>query len=957
MNELINELSNSLKTSFIDFNEESLEEFRPKLLLNNYKKGSKIISHLLKELEECEEFYFSVAFINNSGLNLFLNAFKELEERGIKGKIITTNYLNFNEPSALRRLLKFKNIEVKVFDEGNFHTKGYIFKKKSDYTLIVGSSNITAGALTKNEEWNLKVTSLENGELLIDIKNEFEELFNRSNILTEEWIKNYEIVYKELKKKKITDNIKFINVKDIKPNAMQKEALMSLQNNRDNALDKSLIISATATGKTYLSAFDVKNFNPKKMLFIVHREQIAKKALQSYREIFDVKKSMGILSGTSKEIDCDFIFSTMQTLSKTENLEMFSRDHFDYIIIDEVHRAGATSYRKIIDYFNPKFMLGMTATPERTDGFNIYELFDYNIAYEIRLQKALEEDMLCPFNYYGVSEIIVDGNILNEETNFSSLVSEERVRNITEKADFYGFSGERVKGLIFCSRNDEAKELSEKFNELGFSTVSLTGSNTQEEREDAIKRLEQDDENNKLDYIFSVDIFNEGVDIPKINQVIMLRATQSAIVFVQQLGRGLRKHNSKDYVVVIDFIGNYKTNFLIPVALFEDKTYNKDNIRRIVSEGNNIIPGSSSIMFEKVVKKRIYDSINETNFSNLKNLKESYNELKNKIGRMPMLIDFKKYGNIDVDLILNYKKSYYNFLVHSVKEIDDTLNEKQKIILEFISIELANSKRIHEFIILNEILTKGYTSVDEISFILEEYGIINDYDSIKSAISILNNGFITNKDLEKYKFCNFIKFENDIIKISDNLKSNLNSDLNKYLLDLIEYSIYNYKENYTNRYENKNLVLYKKYSRKDVCRLLNWEKDESSTVYGYRIKHNTCPIFVTYHKSNDISSSTKYEDKFISKSVFSWMTRSNKNIESSEVVEILNYESSNLKIELFVKKEDGEGTDFYYLGSVMPIHVSETTITNDKEERLPIVNIKYKLNTVIRDDIYDYLSK
>ena len=272
MNDIINELSLSLKTSFIDYNEESLENFRPKLLLNNYKKGSKVISHLIKELEECEEFYFSIAFINNSGLNLFLNIFKELEEKGIKGKIVTTNYLNFNEPSALRRLLKFTNIEVKVFDEGNFHTKGYIFKKPTDYTLVVGSSNITAGALTKNEEWNLKVTSLENGELLKDMQVEFNSLFDRANDLTEEWINNYEIIYKEIKKNNRINILKAFDKKELKPNLMQKEAIKSLQEVRDNSLNKALVISATATGKTYLSAFDVKKFNPKKMLFIVHRE-------------------------------------------------------------------------------------------------------------------------------------------------------------------------------------------------------------------------------------------------------------------------------------------------------------------------------------------------------------------------------------------------------------------------------------------------------------------------------------------------------------------------------------------------------------------------------------------------------------------------------------------------------------------------------------------------------------
>lgn len=288
---------------------------------------------------------------------------------------------------------------------------------------------------------------------------------------------------------------------------------------------------------------------------------------------------------------------------------------------DEVHRAGAKSYKTIIDYFQPKFLLGMSATPERSDGFDIFELFDHNIAYEIRLNDAMKEDLICPFHYFGITELTVEGKIIDDQTQFNHLVSDARVQYIKEKVEFYGYSGSRVKGLVFCSRNEEAQNLSKKFNDIGYRTVALSGASSQEERAEAVQRLGQDENEGALDYIFTVDIFNEGVDIPEINQVVMLRPTKSAIIFVQQLGRGLRKVFGKEYVVVLDFIGNYDNNYLIPIALSGDQSYNKDNIRRYVAESNRIIYGCSTINFDKITRERIYKSIDHADFNDLKIIK------------------------------------------------------------------------------------------------------------------------------------------------------------------------------------------------------------------------------------------------------------------------------------------------------------------------------------------------
>ena len=288
-------------------------------------------------------------------------------------------------------------------------------------------------------------------------------------------------------------------------------------------------MTRACTGKTYASAFALREENPKKVLFLVHREQIAKQAIKSYKKVFGATKTFGLLSGNEKNYNADYLFSTMQMMSKDDILARFKKDEFQTIVIDEAHRVGANSYQKILDYFEPEFWLGMTASPERTDDYDVYEAFDHNIAYEIRLQQALEENLLCDFHYFGITDLAIDGISIDEDTglkNFNILTSDARVDYVIEEAKFYGYSGKRVKGLIFCSSKKEAKELGNKFNVRGYRTIVLTGADTQESREYAIEKFVAD-EGDKLDYIFTVDIFNEGVDIPEINQVIMLRPTES----------------------------------------------------------------------------------------------------------------------------------------------------------------------------------------------------------------------------------------------------------------------------------------------------------------------------------------------------------------------------------------------------------------------------------------------
>lgn len=672
----MDELNKALHTSFIDKSFPSNKDLRPKLFFNDYKRRMNLAFEITKRLKECDYFEFSVAFISESGLAVLKQILLNLKEKGVKGRIITSTYLGFNAPKMFKQLLSFTNIEVRVFEQEHcgFHPKGFIFHTGDHRDIIVGSSNLTQTALESNQEWDLFFTSHENGELASQVSNEFDIQWELSTPLTNEWIESYKETYvKPFRPASVQSS------KIIKPNKMQEEALKSLKNLRDNNKDKALLISATGTGKTFLSAFDVRRFKPKRLLFVVHRRNIAEAALRSFKYLIP-NVSMGIFSGNTKETDSDFIFSTVQTIHKKEYREMFDRDAFDYIIIDEVHRAGAQSYQDIVDYFKPKFLLGMSATPERSDDFDIYEMFDHNIAYEIRLIQAMEYNLLCPFHYYGITDMTIDGIEIDDKSEFNILTSELRVDYIIEKINEYGYSGDRIHGLIFCSRKDECEKLSQLFNMRGYKTIALTGDSSEEMRQKAIDSLESNDENS-LDYIFTVDIFNEGIDIPKVNQVVMLRPTESAIVFVQQLGRGLRKNDSKEYVVIIDFIGNYEKNFLIPVALSGQTNYNKDSLRQFVCEGSLITPGASTIQFDQITEKRIYQSIDAANFTQVRLIKDSYKQLKEKLGRIPHLKEFEQYGAIDVQLMFQNKSlgCYHTFLSKYEKDYHihfSTLEEK-----------------------------------------------------------------------------------------------------------------------------------------------------------------------------------------------------------------------------------------------------------------------------------------
>lgn len=953
-------LEKSLRKAFIDYQVDISSKHEAKVLFNEPEQKEYVMNTLQQELSTCHDFFFSVAFITQSGLNTIKSYLSDLNDRGVCGRIVTSNYLFFNSPHVFEDLLKIPNLKVRISPKDGFHSKGYLFNHTDYHSLIIGSSNLTMTALKLNYEWNLRLTSLEHGDILQKISKHMEEVWKESIPLTNDWIHQYKKIYKTEKTNQDFSKIEeqpeyIIDTKKPIPNTMQRTALKNLEQLRQTGEKKGLIISATGTGKTYLGAFDVAQFQPEKMLFIVHREQILNKAKESFFDVIGgAPDDFGILSGNSKDIHAKYLFATIQTISKDDYLENFGKNYFDYILIDEVHKAGATTYQKVIDYFEPEFLLGMTATPERTDHFNIFELFDYNIPYEIRLQDAIEENLLCPFHYFGVTDYEYNGEVISETTDLKYLTTDERVKFLLEKINYYGCYKNNPKGLIFCSRKEEARLLCLTFQQHNISCAYLTGEHSVEEREEQISRLEK----GEIQYIFTVDVFNEGIDIPMINQVILLRNTQSSIIFLQQLGRGLRKHPSKKFVTVIDFIGNYKNNYMIPMALSGDTSRNKNNLRKDTFD-TNFISGLSAINFEKVTKDRIYKAIDSAKLDSIKELKNVFEQLENRLNRVPYLLDFQKSNSLDPLVIIGKFGSYYNFL-KKIKKEDGTIGtENDQSFLLVSSRELLPGMRKHELIILNELLHgKEKFSFDELKDFFKQAGILHDNETIESVINTLTLEFFTGMDKKNYEGCPFITRAHTDIHISDKFQKALNNDYFTFLMDDIIQTGLLKNESYDN---SKRLTRYQKYSRKNVLRLLGWPiQIVNQNIGGYVHNEHHFPIFVTLKKGDDFKGAEMaYEDELLDESTMRWFTKAPRTMSSPEVIKIKNYENANFSIEIFIKKSDDEGTDFYYLGEVKPVHDSIQQVEKLTQEgkHRSVVEMDLKFFEPLDHLLYEYLTR
>ena len=955
------DLDLDVRFGYLDRDARSPRHYNPHVVLNT--DSDSMLRTLREEISRCNGFTMSVAFVSPRAIALLK---QELVEFTGTGCIVTSDYLGFNSPQAfaeLRNLNQF-GIETRLHRDAAFHPKGYVFDYADRVTAILGSSNLTESALARNHEWNLRVSASRDSDLSGQLERLVESQWADSIPITDEWINEYETLYEKPAPPRVPSrriaarpHPATSDPSDTRPplvaNQMQQDALIAIEAMRRDGKSRVLVISATGTGKTILSALDVRAARPERMLFIVHREQILDRAIDEFRRVLGAPAGdFGKLTGTHKQHDRKYVFATIQTLSQPGTLEMLERDAFDYILVDEVHRAGAASYARTITHFAPKFLLGMTATPERTDGASVFEMVDYNGAYEIRLNRALEEDMLSPFHYYGVADVAFDdGNTTSATTDLARLSSRIRVDHVLNALDTYGQAGVQPRGLIFCSRKDEAHALAAALNRSTLRgrplrTVALTGEDSIAQRERAVQRLEA----GEIDYILTVDIFNEGVDIPSVNQVVMLRQTQSAIVFVQQLGRGLRKHADKEYVVVIDFIGNYANNYLIPIALFGDDSLNKESIRKnlIAAEEAGVLAGLSSVRFDRLSQQRVLKSITETKLDSMQNLKAALETLRNRLGRVPALHDFLRFESVD-PVLLAKRLGNYPLLVERLLKDESQLSESEQHALTLLSFEALDAKRPHELLLLRTLLLEGPVSNARMREVFAEHGASSELQHVLSAIRSLDLSFHTEAERAKYR-SGIVEASGGHVRLTDHFSSAY-SDSAAFRLavdDLIVTGL----ELIAARYlPLQPFTPGRQYSRKDACRLLCWDKNVMATIYGYRVDKptKTCPVFVTYQKASDVAASTAYEDELLDRRTMRWFTRSRRTLRSAEVAAIV---SNDVATFAFAKKDDAEGSDFYFLGAARATGATETRM--QRGEPLPVVQVDLQFDAPINSAVFDY---
>lgn len=898
-------LKDAILNGFYNENYPGHELLGPQLLANN--SDNKIWSTLRDELLTCQSFTWAVAFITQDMLVPFKVVMADLAKKNVTGTIITGDYLGFNNPRVFDELRKIPNLKIKIANEAGFHAKGYLFEYDGFQTIVIGSANFTRSALISNYEWSLKISSNKEAALTKQIAGQINDLQENSTNLTDEWLNQYRENWVQPVSLHINKNK---SASPIKPNKMQQAALKNLQGLINENQTKGLVVSATGTGKTYLGAFAVKAYRPKRFLYVVHRRQIAEKSLQSfYRVIGGERSDYGILSGNMHDLNKKYLFATVQTLSQDKILQQLSQNYFDYILIDEAHRAAAPSYQKILQHFKPKFLLGMTATPERMDEQNVYQIFDYNLAYEIRLRDALEEKMLTPFHYVGIQDYEENGEVIDDTTNLRYLTADKRVKYILQELNYYGYSGERPRGLVFCSRQEEARELAKKFTATSHPAVALTNEDSEAKRKKTVAELED----GKIEYIVTVDLFNEGVDIPSLNQIVMLRNTQSSIVFIQQLGRGLRKYPHKQFVTVLDFIGNYKNNYLIPIALNNDTSRDKDRVRREIQIPDFV--GLSTINFSQIASERILHSLDQIKLDSMRELRVSYKELKQKLGRVPLLIDFYNYGSTSpLVFAQNHALKHYGSFLQKMGESVE-LTEKQSQILSFATKELLNGKRIHELLLLKILLDSNGEKVNSDDYIkkLKMHEAYVDKQVLDSVDDILNLSFFdvkSGKTTKKEQYGDNSLIDHDLLmyEFSQAMKECLkHGDFKKLFADVVQTGIL-LNHDYQN---SQQFTLYKQYDRKDVCRLLNWPLDVSAPMYGYRVGDDVTPIFITYKKDSDEKRNAVYNNQLSDGRSLRWYTRAPRHLDSDEVKRLL---KPNMKLQIFVKRNDAAGKEFFYLG-------------------------------------------
>jgi len=862
-------------------------------LFTGTKYEAPISSELRREITSSDRIDFLVSFIKFSGIVLIYNDLVEYT-RNRKLRIITTSYMGATDFKAVMMLAKLPNTEVKIsYDtkRTRLHAKAYYFHRETGFsTAYIGSSNISKAALSEGTEWNLKVSEYSSKEIIQKIRITFDTYWNMDEFQTFNPDSQADIdqLKKSLSEEKIQYNPNnYEYFFDLRPYVYQQEILDRLDVEREVFHSyKNLIVAATGTGKTVVCAFDFKRIYEKdsniKLLFIAHRKEILKQSLSAFKGILHDENFGELWVDDYSPSNNRHLFASIQTLNSGENYKKFDEDYFDYIVFDESHHSAADSYTKILDYFKPKILLGLTATPERMDGVDILEFFNNRIAYEIRLKEAIERNLLCPFQYFGISDSVdlssvkwQKGSYDVAELNAKYIDNKRRDNEIINAIDNYVLSREYIKGLGFCVSKEQAKYMEKVFNERDIPSIHLDSDSPKEIRDQAKNRLVK----GEIKFIFVVDLYNEGVDIPEVNTVLFLRPTESSTIFIQQLGRGLRLQKNKEVLTVLDFIGQAHKNYSYQSKLQNLIGGTSYSIQDEIKMEFPSIPKNCSIQLEKIAKEYV-----------LKNIQTAY--INNKM-LVSMFHDFRNNFNSEISL---------------------------KNFIEFYKIEPQSIYKFTTFFELcnpNSMLTSGnpLSKINELKNPLMKIAKINSLEWLKFLISYFKNPNIEidNKEYKMLLMFYYTIFTDapteQIQEVFSKIRL-LNSEIINEIVDIMEYNVLNMNHLPKSVVcsEDINFELHASYSTDQVLTLLGYHNEKGKKGFREGVKYikelNMDVFFVTLNKSaNHFKESTRYADYAINENLFHWQSQSGTTVANPTGKRYIDMSKNGSRVLLFVRQE------------------------------------------------------
>jgi superfamily II DNA or RNA helicase len=860
-----------------------------------------------------------VSFLRFSGLSLLLKELDAFLLRNGRLKVLTSTYLNVTQPEALESLLQLPNIEVRLqTGKDGFHTKFYFFTEAFDFSYCwVGSSNLTKGGLASNIEWNLKH---DNSDVIEECKQNFEAIWSRKDVfpLTKDILQEYkEKIRRELNLFPLPSQ-KQENQEVYHPNDAQKEALLNLIKVRSSGENKAVIIVATGVGKTFLSAFDAQSVNSKNLLFIAHREEILDQAEKTYQKVFGNSISTGILARGNIPFDANFIFATIQSLVK-ENNRCFVEREYDYVVIDEFHHADAPSYRKILDLTKPKFLLGITATPERQDGHDVLEICNYNVAYEVRLPEAINRGWLIPFHYFGIADDLVDyQNIKWRSGKFdpteleNALILEERVEATLKHALEKGFDGIRRATVGFCAGVRHAKFMADAFNQRGYISAAVTGEISANERTQIYQRFANPKDD--LEWLFVADVLNEGIDIPAINSVLFLRPTESPGLFLQQLGRGLRLYPDTEVLTVLDFVGHHKNAWLSLKALHDSHSA----LENTNTETLGIAPPKNCEIILQDRTKEILLKIKSLNRTKADICREAYERLKSELeGTPPRPIDL--WGRDDMPSLKDFRDAFGSWLDCRIVVGDATDWELEiekdspiYILLKRVEVDWQ-AQRVTPYALLWAMCHYP----DNCNRGFEQFFQQNPHWQIEKSQNETYDKALTT--LER-KLAGLFVNGSFIAEIQEELKRI--PLLSQLVEERIAYTLANdYRLRHCgNLRKPEDLILYGEYKRHEIINYFETQYDPARHNFGVIKLSSKHIVLLAKIDTSDAQDQFKYENKFLDSQHFSWQSQNKQRQDNEAGREITEHKKRGNTLHLFV--QPGSHQSACYLGTAQVDNVT-----------------------------------